>query len=132
MLVRGVRRDVHKTRRVVPLGHDDDGVIHRPLFPQGCHGLRDSGRALTDGAIDTQDILAALVEDGVDRNGGLARLAVAEYQLALTAPNGNERIDDFDAGLERHRDGRTVHYGAAGRSTGKRLLEATGPLPSSG
>ena len=84
---RGVRSDVSEARRVVALGHDDDGVIHRALFPQGCHGLRDGGRALTDGAIDAQDILAALVEDGVDRNGGLARLAVAENQLALAAPD---------------------------------------------
>jgi len=36
-------------------------------------------------------MLVALVEDGVDRNRGLARLAVAENQFALPAPNRNER-----------------------------------------
>ena len=47
-------------------------------------------------------------------------------------PIGNERIDDFEAGLERHGDRRAVHDGRAGRSMGRRWLEATGPLPSSG
>ena len=125
---RGVRRDVGETRRVVALGHDDDGVIHRSLFPQGCHGLGDGGRALTDGAINAHDILVALVEDGVDRNGGLARLAVAENQLALAAPNGNQRIDDFDAGLERHRDGRAVHDGRGGAFDGQALAGGHRPV----
>ena len=125
---RGVRSDVSETRRVVALGHDDDGVIHRALFPQGGHGLRDGGRALTDGAINAQHILVALVEDGVDRNGGLARLAVAENQLALAAPNGNERIDDFDAGLERHRDGRAVHDGRGGAFDGQALAGGHRPV----
>ena len=84
---RGVRGDVGETRRVVAFGHDDDGVIHRALFAQVGHGLRDGGRALADGAIDAQHILVALVEDGVDRDGGLAGLPVAENQLALAAPD---------------------------------------------
>src|ERR1035438_5010315 len=70
--------NVSETRRGIGPGPDDDGVIHRALFPQGCHGLRDGGRALPDGTINAQHILVALVEDGVDRDGGLARLAVAE------------------------------------------------------
>ena len=32
-----------------------------------------------------------------------------ENQLALAAPDRNERIDDFKPGLERHRDGRAIH-----------------------
>ena len=118
---RGVRSDVGQTRRVVALGHDDDGVIHGALFPQGGHRLRNGGGALADGAINAQHILAALVEDGVDRNGGLARLAVAENQLALAAPDGNERIDNFEAGLERHGDGRAVHDGRGGAFDGQAL-----------
>src|ERR1035437_1323985 len=111
---RGIRSDVCETWRIVALRHDDDGVIHRAIFPQGCHGLRYGGGALTDGTINAQDILAALVEDGVDRNGGFPRLAVADNQLTLASPNGNERIDDFEAGLKRHRDGRAVHDGWGG------------------
>ena len=51
---RGVRRDVGEARRVVALGHDHDGVLHRALFPQVGHGLRHGGRALADGAVDAQ------------------------------------------------------------------------------
>ena len=108
---RGVGRDVGEARRVVAFGDDDDGVIHRALFAQVGHGLGDGGSALADGAIDAQHILAALVQDGVDRDGGLARLAVAQNQFALAAPDGNERIDDLEAGLERHGDRRAVHDG---------------------
>ena len=124
----GVRSDVSETGRIVAFGHDNDGVIHRALFTQGRHGLCNSGRALSNGTIDAQDVLAALVEDRVDRNGGLARLAVAENQLALAAPNGNERIDDFEAGLERHRDGRAVHDGRGGAFDGQALAGGHRPL----
>ena len=117
----GVRSDVSETGRIVAFGHDNDGVIHRALFPQGRHGLGNGGRALADGTIDAQYVLAALVEDGVDRNGGLARLAVAENQLALAAPNGNERINDFEAGLKRHGDGCAVHDGRGGAFDGQAL-----------
>ena len=125
---RGVRSDIGKTRRVVAFRDDDHGVIHRAIFPQGRHGLRNGGRALADGTINAQDILAALVEDGVNRNGGLTRLAVAEDQLALSSPNGNERIDDFEARLERHRDGRAVHDGRGGAFDGQALAGCHWPI----
>ena len=125
---RGVRSDVGETWRVVALGHDHDGVVHRALLPQDRHGLRHGGSALANGTIDAHDILAALVEDGVDRNGGLARLAVAQNQLALAAPDGNERIDDLEAGLERHGDGRAVHDGRGGAFDGQALAGGHRPV----
>src|SRR5664279_4991019 len=99
---RGVRSDVGETGRVVTLGHDDDGVIHRALLPQAGHSLCHGGSTLTDGTIDAHDIPAALVEDGVDRNGRFARSTVTQNQLALAAPDAYERIDDFESGLKRH------------------------------
>ena len=107
----GIRGDVGQARRVVALGDDHDGVRHRIFLSEGGNGFGDGGPPLADRAIDTQDILAALIQDGVDCNGGLARLPVAEDQLSLTAPDGNERIDDFNSGLERHCDGRPIHDG---------------------
>ena len=106
---RGVGRDIRETGRVVTLRHDHDGVGHRPLFPKGGYGLRHGRSALADGAIDAYDILALLIENGIDCNGGLAGLAVPENQLTLPAPHGNERIDDLETGLERNRDGRALH-----------------------
>ncbi len=125
---RGVRCDESEARRVVALGYDEDSVIHRALFPQGCHRLGDSGCALTDGAINAQHILVALVEDGIDGNGGLASLAVAENQLALPAPDRNERIDDFEPGLERHGDGRAIHDVRRGAFDGQALAGGHRPV----
>ena len=51
---RGIRSDVGKAGRVIALGHDHDGVIHRALLPQVGHHLRHAGSALTDGTIDAQ------------------------------------------------------------------------------
>jgi hypothetical protein len=125
---RGVRRDVGETWRVVALGHDHGCVVHRALLPQAGHGLRHGGSALPDGAIDAQDILAALVEDGVDRNGGLARLPVAENQLALAAPNGDERVDDHKARLKRCRNRRAVHDGRGRAFDGQPLARGHRPF----
>ena len=58
--------------------------------------------------------MVALVENSVERYGGLACLAIAENQLALAAPNGYERINDFNASLKRHNYGRAVHDGHRG------------------
>ncbi len=106
---RGVRRDVGEARRIVAFGHDHDGVIHRAFFAQGGDHLGHAGRALADGAIDAQHILVALIENRIERDRGLARLPVADDQLALAAPDGDERIDDLDAGLQRYGDGRAIH-----------------------
>ena len=42
-----------------------------------------------------------LVDDGVDRDGGLSCLAVADDQLALTAADRHHRVDRLEAGLQR-------------------------------
>ena len=86
---RGVGRDKREARRVVAFGHDDDGVIHRALFAEVGHDLGDGGRTLADRAIDTQHVLVALIQYGVDRDGGLAGLPIAEDQFALASPDRN-------------------------------------------
>ena len=115
----GVRGDVGEPGRVVALGDDHDGVFHRAFLAKVGHGLGHGGSALADGAIDAEDILAALVENGVDGDGGFARLPVAQDQLALAAPDGNKRIDDLEAGLQRHGDGRAIHDGRGGAFDGQ-------------
>src|SRR5271166_5092129 len=112
---RGVRGDVGEPGRVVAFGHHDDRVIHGAVVAQVGDNLGDGGCSLADGAIDTQHILVALIQYRVDRDGGLAGLAVAEDQLALAASDRNQRIDDNDAGLQRHGNEGAVHDGR-GRS----------------
>ena len=45
--------------------------------------------------------MALLVDDGVDGDGGLAGLAVADDQLALAAADGDHGVDGLEAGLHR-------------------------------
>ena len=56
---------------------------------------------LADGHVEAVHVLALLVDDGVDGDGGLAGLAVADDQLALAAADGDHRVDGLDAGLHR-------------------------------
>src|SRR5262249_27703074 len=63
-------------------------------------------RLLTDGNVDTRQIAAALIDDRVERDGCLARLAVADDQLALPAADWNHGVDGFDARLDRRVHGR--------------------------
>ena len=54
---------------------------------------------LTDGAIDAEHILAALIHDRVDRQAPSFRLPVAQDELALSAADRNHGIDDFETSL---------------------------------
>src|SRR5690606_31979851 len=60
---------------------------------------------LADRDVDALDAGTALVDDRVDRNGGLARLAVADDQLALAAADRHHRVDGLEPGLHRLVDG---------------------------
>ena len=76
---------------------------------KGCHG----GSLLADGHINTIHRLACLIEtllvdDGIDGNGGLTRLAVTDNQLTLSAADGNHRVNGLQSGLERFLHGLSV------------------------
>src|SRR5207249_1830688 len=53
---------------------------------------------------------ALLIDDGVEGNGGLAGLAVADDQLALAAADRNHGIDRLDASLQRLLHGLAVDH----------------------
>ena len=95
----GIRRDILLRRTVRRSGGNDDAVIERAVFLQRAAQTRDRGRLLTDGNVNADHVLSLLVQDGVDGDGGLAGLAVADDQLALTASDRHHRIDGKDAGL---------------------------------
>ena len=61
---------------------------------------------------------------GVDRDGGLAGLAVADDQLALAAADGDQRVDGLEAGLHRlvHRLARNDARRLTSTSTRMRAL----------
>jgi hypothetical protein len=72
-----------------------------------------------------------LVDDRVHRDGGLARLAVADDQLALAAADRDHRVDGLDAGLQRLLDRRPIGDAGAIFSMG-RTLSSRPALPSTG
>ena len=86
----------------------DDGILHRACGLKRFVDLRDGGEFLPDGDIDAVDVLSALVDDCVHRDGGLARLPVADDQLALTTSDGDDAVHREKAGHERLVDRLTV------------------------
>ena len=93
--------DVEQRRRIGRGRGDDDRVAHRVGFFERAHDLRDGRLLLADRVVDADDAGVLLIEDRVDRDGGLAGLAVADDQLALAAADRHHRVDRLQAGLQR-------------------------------
>ncbi len=66
---------------------------------------------LAHGAIDGDHLGARLIENGVHGHSGLARLPVADDELALPAADGDQGVHGLDAGLQGRRDRGPVHDG---------------------
>ena len=106
----GVRCNELQRRGVGGTGVDHDGMVHGAVLFQYAHHLRHLALLLADGHVDADQIRFALVDDGVDGNGGLAGGAVADDQLALAAADGDHGIDGLDPGLNRGVHGFSHHY----------------------
>jgi hypothetical protein len=72
--------------------------------------LGDGRLLLADGDVDADDVLALLVDDGIERDGGLACLAVADDQFALSAADRRHGVDRLEAGLQRLFHGAAFHH----------------------
>ena len=64
---------------------------------------------MTDRIVDTDQIVALTVDDGVEGDGGLSGLAVADDQLALAPPDRDHAVDGLQAGGHRFADWLTVN-----------------------
>ena len=82
-------------------GGDDDAVAQGVGFLERAHDLRDGRLLLPDGVVDADDAGVLLVQDGVEGDGGLAGLAVADDELALAAADRHHAVDGLEAGLHR-------------------------------
>src|SRR6202011_1324222 len=97
----GERRDVLHRRRIGGGRRNDDRIFQRALLFQHLDELRNRRALLADRDVDAiqLDLLVAggierlLVQDGVERDRGLAGLAVADDQFALAAADRDQRID---------------------------------------
>ena len=96
-----VGRDELQRGRITRRGGDDDRVLHRAVLRELVDHLRHGRLLLTGGDVDAEDVGVLLVDDRVDRDRGLARLAVADDQLALSAPDRGHGVDRLDAGHQR-------------------------------
>ena len=76
-------------------------MAHGVVLFQDSHHLGHLALLLADGDVHADKIAAPLVDDGVQRNGGLAGGTVADDQLPLAAADGNHGVDGLDAGLHR-------------------------------
>ena len=119
----GVGSEVLEHRLVGGRRAHDDRVLERAVLAQRLDGLRDGRALLADRDVDALHALTLLVQDRVDRDRGLAGLAVADDELALTAADRRHRVDGLDAGLQR-----LVHGLAAG-DAGRLDLEAAQRRP---
>src|SRR3954469_4870679 len=117
-----VRTDVEQRRRVRRAGGNDDGVFHRAGVLERAHDLRDRRLLLPDRVVDADDVLPLLVDDRVDRDGGLPRLAVADDQLALASADRHHRVDRLQPGLHRLLDRRAVDDAGGDSLDGHLLL----------
>src|SRR5438309_8967987 len=123
----GVRRKELERRRLGRSRGDHDRIFHRAIFLERADDLGDGRALLADGDIDAVELLALfaalvdvlLVDEGIERDGGLAGLAVADDQLALAAADRDQRVERLEAGLHRlvHRlardDSGRLHFDAA-------------------
>jgi hypothetical protein len=101
----GVGRQILHGGGIGSGGGDDDGIVHGAVFFERLHHLGNGGALLTDGDVDTDDVAALLIDDGVEGYGGFSGLAVADDQLTLAASDGDHAVDGLNAGLKRLFDG---------------------------
>src|ERR1700732_456043 len=96
-----IRRDELQRGRFRRGRRDHGGVFHRAMTVELVDHLGNGRALLPDRDVKALHVLAALVDDGVERDRGLAGLAVADDQLALSAPDLQHRVDRLDSSLER-------------------------------
>ncbi len=79
----------------------DDGLFQGPELIEGIHDPRHRGAFLADRDVDRDDVIVPLVDDGIQRDGRLSGLPVADDKLPLAPADGGHGIDGLDPGLER-------------------------------
>jgi hypothetical protein len=121
-------------------GSDDDGVLHGVLLLKGLDELSDGGTLLTDGNVDTVQLLGLiatvvptlLVEHGVESDGSLTGLTVTNDQLTLTTADRNHGVDTLHTSLDGLVDGLTGQNAGSLKLGTALLLGVQGALAVNG
>lgn len=96
---------------------NDDRVLHGVVLLKSLNELSDGRTLLANSNVDTVELFLLvvtivpplLVEDGVNRDGGLTGLTITNDKFTLTTTNGNHGVDGLDTG----------HHGLVDGTTGK-------------
>ncbi len=89
---------------------NNDGVVQRAVLFQLANHVGDGRLLLTNGNVNAADAAVLLVDDGVDGQGGLADLTVADDQLTLATAYRDHGVDRLVTGLHRLVDGLTPDH----------------------
>ena len=103
----GVRSEELKGGGVGGSSGDDDAVRHGLLLVELPDELGDGGSLLSNSNVDARKGLGLglLVNNGVNSEGGLSGLAIADDELTLATADGDEGIDGLEAGKHGLRGG---------------------------
>ena len=80
-----IRSQILKRSRLASARRNYDRIIHRAVFFKLFNDLRDGRLLLADCYVYADDILALLIDDSINGDGGFSRLAVTDDELALSA-----------------------------------------------
>src|SRR5690606_18996345 len=97
----GIRSQELQGSRFGRRGGNDDGVGQGAMLFQLADDVGNGRLLLTDRYVDALDATVFLVDDRVDRHGGLTDLTVADDQLALATADRNHRVNRLVASLDR-------------------------------
>src|SRR5207247_4527345 len=99
-----IGRDVMHRRGLRGRGRHYDGVIHRAIVAQNLYHLRNRRALLANGAINTNEIVAFVVDNSIESDGSFSGLPIANDQLALAAADGNHAVDGLQSSCHRFAD----------------------------
>jgi hypothetical protein len=105
----GIGRHVLDRRRLVGSRGNDDRVLHRAVLLEHLHHLHHRGHALPDRDVDADEVLVLVVDDRVDGDRGLPRLAVADDQLALATADRDHPVNRLETRLNGSVDRLALH-----------------------
>ena len=94
-------RDVLQRCNIGCCSGNYDCVIHCTFIIQCLYQLCYSGLFLSDSYIDTDNIFAFLVDNGIDSDCCFTCLSVADDKFSLTFTDRDHRIDSLDTCLQR-------------------------------
>src|SRR2546430_1797310 len=89
-----IGRDVLHRRGLRGRCRNYDGVIHRAIVAQNLYHLRNRRALLANGAINTNEIVAFVVDNSIESDGSFSGLTIANDQLALAAGDAVAERDD--------------------------------------